>query len=61
MTIAPANTAGEELSVGAGILLEIKDARITGYKVEDGVETWLVGDFEKLKRTKITRKIGAGE
>ena len=61
VTIAPANQAGEELSVGAGTLLEIKDARITGYAVEDGVETWRVADFETVKRTKITRKIGASE
>ena len=61
VTIAPENKAGEELSVGAGTLLEIKDARITGYAVEDGVETWRVTDFETVKRTKITRKIGASE
>ena len=61
VTIAPANKAGEELSVGAGTLLEIKDARIQGYAVEDGVETWRVTDFETVKRTKITRKIGASE
>jgi hypothetical protein len=57
VTIAPANKAGEQLSVGGGTLLEIKDARITDYAVEDGVETWRVGDFENLHRTKITHKI----
>jgi hypothetical protein len=57
VTIAPANKAGEELSVGAGTLLEIKDARIKRYTVEDGVETWQVGDFEKVKRTKTTHKV----
>jgi hypothetical protein len=57
VTIAPANQAGEELSVGAGTLLEIKDARIKGYDVVDGVETWRVGDFENVKRTKITHKV----
>ena len=43
--------------MGAGTLLEIKDARIKRYAVEDGVETWQVGDFEKVKRTKITHKV----
>jgi hypothetical protein len=60
--IAPANKAGEDLNVGGGTQLEIKDARITGYSVDgDGVETWRVSGFEKVNRTKITRKIGAGE
>ena len=45
--IAATNAAGEELSVGGGTLLEIDDARIKGYSVDDkGVETWRVGDFE---------------
>jgi hypothetical protein len=57
VTISPANKAGEELSVGGGTLLEIKDARIKGYAVEDGVETWRVADFENVKRTKITHKV----
>ena len=57
VTISPANKAGEELSVGAGTLLEIKDARIKRYVVEDGVETWRVADFENVKRTKVTRKV----
>jgi hypothetical protein len=55
--IAPANQAGEQLNVGGGTLLEIKDARIKGYAVEEGVETWRVADFEHVKRTKTTRKI----
>ena len=57
VTIAPANKAGDELSVGGGTLLEIKDARIQGYAVEDGIETWRVADFEAVKRTKITHKV----
>ncbi len=57
VTIAPANEAGEELSVGAGTLLEIKDARVKGYAIENGVETWRVADFENVKRTKISHKI----
>jgi hypothetical protein len=57
VTISPANQAGEHLNVGGGTLLEIKDARIKGYAVNDGVETWHVADFENVKRTKITHKI----
>jgi hypothetical protein len=61
VTIAPAHKAGEDLNVGGGTQLEIKGARIKGYSVDaDGVETWTVTDFEKVARTKITHKIGAG-
>lgn len=58
--IAPANKAGEELNVGGGTLLEIKGARIKGYAVDgNGVESWQVADFEKVHRTKTTRKISS--
>jgi len=59
VTISPPHKEGENLNVGGGFLLEIKDARIKHYAVEDGVETWQVADFENVKRTKITRTIGA--
>ena len=59
--IAPAHNAGEDLNVGGGTQLEIKGTSIKGYSVDaDGVETWTITDFEKVARTKITRKIGAG-
>jgi hypothetical protein len=59
--IGPAHEAGEELNVGGGTQLDIKGARIKGYSVDaDGVETWTVTDFEKVARTKITHKVGAG-
>jgi hypothetical protein len=57
VTIAPANNAGEQLNVGGGTLLEITDARVKSYSVQDGVETWSLGDFENVKRTKVTRKV----
>ena len=60
VTIAPANNAGEQLNVGGGTLLEISAARIKGYAVEDGVETWRLADFEQVRRTKITHTISAG-
>jgi hypothetical protein len=59
--ISPANKAGDDLNVGGGTELTIEDARIKGYAVKDGVETWRVADFEKVARKKITRKIGAGD
>lgn len=49
--------AAEELNVGGGTVLDIKDARANGYAVEDGVETWRLTDFEAVKRTKITHKV----
>ena len=57
VTIAASNQAGEQLSVGGGILLEVSAAHIKDYAVEDGLETWRVGDFERVHRTKITHKI----
>ena len=60
VTIAPSSEAGENLNVGGGILLEIVGARVKGYSVADGVETWKLDDFESVKRTKITHTIGAG-
>jgi hypothetical protein len=61
VTIAPANAAGDELNVGGGTLLEIEDARVEGYSVDgQGVETWRLGHFEHVRRTKITHRIGSG-
>jgi hypothetical protein len=61
VTIGAAHKEGEDLNVGGGTQLDIKGARIKGYSVDaDGVETWTVTDFEKVARTKITHKIGAG-
>ena len=57
VTIAPAQKAGGELNVGGGTVLEIKDARVAGYAVEDGAESWRLVDFENVKRTKTTRKV----
>jgi hypothetical protein len=58
--IAAAGKAGENLNVGGGTQLDISDARITGYSLADGVETWRITDFTNVKRTKITHTIGAG-
>ena len=58
--IAPGTKPGEHLNVGGGIQLDIEGARIAGYTVADGVESWRLVDFTNVKRTKITRSIGAG-
>jgi hypothetical protein len=59
--IGAAHQEGEDLNVGGGTQLEIKGARVKGYSVDaDGVETWTVTDFQKVARTKITHKVGAG-
>ena len=60
MTISPPHKEGENLNVGGGFVLEIKDARIKHYAVEGGAETWQVADFSSVKRTKITHTVGAG-
>ena len=53
VTITPPHKAGEEMNLSAGTVLEIEDARIKRYAVqEDGVETWVVGDFERVARKK---------
>ena len=57
VTISSAGKAGEELNVGGGTLLEIKDARIKHYAEADGVETWRVADFTAVHRTKTTHKV----
>jgi hypothetical protein len=57
VAISPANKAGEELSVGGGTVLEIKDARIKHYAVADDVETWRIADFTNVHRTKTTHKV----
>ena len=47
VTISPPHKEGENLNVGGGFVLEIKDARIKRYAVEDGVETWQVAEFHE--------------
>jgi hypothetical protein len=54
--IAPETKVGEELNIG-GTELEIKGARVKDYAIEGGVETWRLGDFTNVHRTKITHKV----
>ena len=57
VTIAAAQKEGEELNVGGGTMLEVLDARVSGYAADDGIETWRLSDFQDVKRTKVTRKV----
>ena len=57
VNISPAQKEGEELDVGGGTKLEIKDAAVAGYAAEDGVETWRLVGFQDVKRTRTTRKV----
>jgi hypothetical protein len=57
VTIAPANKAGEQLSVGGGTVLEIKGALVEGYAVEGGAENWRLTGFTNVRRTKIVHHI----
>jgi hypothetical protein len=57
VSIAPANQAGQELSVGGGTVLEIKGARVGDHAVADGVETWRLLDFTNVHRTKVSHRV----
>jgi hypothetical protein len=57
VTIAAANRAGEQLSLGGGTLLEITGARIEGYALEGGAETWRLTGFTNVHRTKVTHRV----
>ena len=55
--ISAVQKEGEHFNVGAGTVLDISDARVKGYAVDDGTETWQLTDFATVKRTKISHKV----
>jgi hypothetical protein len=57
--IDPAGKEGENLNVGGGTQLLLKDVRVK-YAAEGKVETWSLIGLSDVKRTKITHSIGAG-
>jgi hypothetical protein len=57
--IGPEHKEGEDLNVAGGTELTIKEARVVRYAEADGVETWVIGRFEKVARKKITHRIGS--
>jgi hypothetical protein len=57
VTISAETKVGEELNVGGGTTLEITGARVKGYAVEGGEETWQLADFSAVHRTKVSHKV----
>ena len=60
VSISVVGNTGEHLNVGGGVVLEIQGARVRNYAADGGAETWQLADFENVKRTKTSRKIGVG-
>jgi hypothetical protein len=60
VTITVAGKTGEHLNVGGSTVLEIQAARIRHYVADGGNETWQLADFENVKRTKTTHRVGVG-
>jgi hypothetical protein len=55
LTVAAANKSGE-LDMGS-LAIEFTNSRIKGYDVDGKTESWQVADFERVHRTKTTRKV----
>lgn len=55
LTVAAANEGGE-LDLGS-FVIEFTNARIKGYAVDGKTESWQVGDFDGVHRTKTTHKV----
>lgn len=60
VTISVAGKTGEHLNVGGSTVLEIQGARIRHYVADGGEETWQLADFENVKRTKTSHRVGVG-
>jgi hypothetical protein len=56
LTVAAANKSGQELDMGS-LAIEFTNARIKSYDVDGKTESWQVGDFDGVHRTKITHKV----
>ena len=56
LTVAAANKSGQELDMGS-LAIEFTKARIKGYEVDGNTESWQVGDFDGVHRTKTTHKV----
>jgi hypothetical protein len=57
LTVAAANkSAGQELDMGS-LAIEFTNARIKGYGIDGKTESWQVADFDRVNRTKTTRKV----
>ena len=56
LTVAAANKSGQELDLGS-LAIEFTNARIKGYDVDGKTESWQVGDFDGVHRTKTAHKV----
>ena len=56
LTVAAANKSGQELDMGS-LAIEFTNARIKGYQVDGDTESWKVGDFDGVHRTKTAHKV----
>ena len=57
LTVAVPGQEGEHLDLGS-LAIEIVDAHIKGYAVNGDDESWRVGDFDAVHRTKTGHKVG---
>ncbi len=58
LTVAAANkSSGQALDMGS-LAIEFTNARIKGYVLDGKAESWRVADFDRVNRTKTTRKVG---
>ena len=56
LTVAAANKSGQALDMGS-LAIEFTNARIKGYQVDGDAESWQVGDFDGVHRTKTTHTV----
>jgi hypothetical protein len=56
LTVAAVNKSGQVLDMGS-LAIEFTNARIKSYDVDGKTESWQVGDFDGVHRTKITHKV----
>jgi len=56
LTVAAADKSGQELDLGS-LAIEFTNARIKGYDVDGTTESWQVGAFDGVHRTKTTHKV----
>jgi hypothetical protein len=56
LTVAAANKSGQELDMGS-LAIEFTNGRVRGYEVDGKTESWQVGDFDGVHRTKTAHKV----
>jgi hypothetical protein len=56
LTVAAANKSNPELDLGS-LAIEFTNAHIKGYAIDGNAESWQVGDFDGVHRTKTTHKV----